>query len=394
MYYRILAPLLIISLTSQANALPQNKKQSELETIQILRHSENLNQEIANPRDITLTNNRTLLIASGDSNSLSVFGENRDNQFSYLQSFSSSKYPTLALEGASDVTYIEQNDVAIVSSFYSGSLTSFKRNQNGLFEHVQTLGNDINIKQAFSDYEKVKHKDTLSLLGAWSTHFSHQSNTLYVASYLSNAVSIFDIEHTGALSPHGQLLPKTNWGRPTSISQPSDENWLYINGFEDNKVSILKKDADGKYALIQTLTHGSENIETMQNPQQILISPDNQFLFVAASKSNNINVFKKSNSDTFLHHQTLSSPTPTSLSGACCIAFSSKQNMLFAAGESGEGILVYGLSPSSGKLSLKRHIKQIKNNKINGVSVLSLSSDERTLYAGTGKNNEVFIIKL
>ncbi|KZN51756.1 beta-propeller fold lactonase family protein [Pseudoalteromonas luteoviolacea] len=394
MYYRILAPLLIITISGQTEALPQNKKSSELEAIQILRHSENLNQEIANPRDITLTNNRTLLIASGDSNSLSVFGENRDSQFSYLQSFSSSKYPTLALEGASDVTYIEQNDVAIVSSFYSGSLTSFKRNKSGYFEHVQTLSNDINIKQAFSDYEKVKHKDTLSLLGAWSTHFSEQNNTLYVASYLSNAVSVFNIDRAGVLSPHGLLLPKINWGRPTSISQSGDANWLYVNGFEESKVSVLKKDTDGKYGLAQTLAHGTNNIDAMQNPQQILISPNNQFLFVAASKSNNINVFKKNNSDTFVHHQTLSSPAPTSLSGACCIAFSSKQNMLFAAGEAGEGILVYGLSPSSGKLSLKRHIKQFKNNKISGVSVLSLSADERTLYAGTGKNNEVYIIKL
>ncbi|MDK1286242.1 beta-propeller fold lactonase family protein [Pseudoalteromonas umbrosa] len=394
MYYRILAPLLMITITGQAEALPQNKKPSELEAIQILRHTENLNQEIANPRDITSTNNRTLLIASGDSNSLSVFSEGSDNKFSFLQSFSSSKYPTLALEGASDVTYIEHNDVAIVTSFYSGSLTSFKRNKSGHFEHVQTLGNDINIKQAFSDYKKVKHKDTLSLLGAWSTHFSEQSNTLYVASYLSNAVSVFDIDSAGVLSPHDQLLPKINWGKPTSISQSNDENWLYVNGFEESKISILKKDADGKYALTQTLTHGSDNIEAMQKPQQILISPDNQFLFVAASKSNNINVFKKNSSDTFVHHQILSTPTPTSLSGACCIAFASKHNMLFAAGEAGEGILVYELSPSSGKLSLKRHIKQFKNNTINGVSVLSLSADQRTLFAGTGKNNEVYIIKL
>ncbi|MDK2595042.1 beta-propeller fold lactonase family protein [Pseudoalteromonas obscura] len=361
---------------------------------QVIRHAGNQHFEVANPRDAWLTDNNTLLIVSGDSNSLSIFNPSKHHSFAYSQSFSKQNDQSASLEGASSISFLKDADIAIVSAFYSGSLSTFKLGDKGQFNHIETVSDHLDIKQAFTAYQDVKDQDTLDLVGAWDTHIVQESQRLYVASYQSNAVGEFKVSDSGKLTPLGRLLPKYDWGRPTSISQPKNADWLYINGFEQSKISVLSKTSEGKFSVTQTIQHDKNGVKSMLNPQQLIVTPDNQFLFVAASKSNALNVFKKDTSARFNLHQVVTSEQNPGLSGACCLAFSDNQNTLFVAGETDKGILIFDFTPSTGKLRFRQHITELNRHQLTGVSSLRLSEDEKQLIVTTGKNNEIFILNL
>ncbi|AOT08116.1 hypothetical protein S4054249_09780 [Pseudoalteromonas luteoviolacea] len=383
----IIASTSCLSVSAQTNTSPIKHKQ-------IIRSAENPQFETENPRYVTNTPTNELLVVSGDSNALTVFKPDTQTGFLYSQSFSKQHNDKLALEGASDISYESNNGIAIVSSFYSGSLSTFKRNAKGFFTHIETLSDHIDIKQAFRNYEKVTDKDTLKLLGAWDSLISKDNKTLYVASYQSNSVSKFEVQSSGKLNHLGQLMSNYDWGKPTSIVQSNDTNWLYVNGFEQSKISVLHKGETGKYTLSQTIVNGKDQIQTMQNPQQIASTPNNQYLFVAASKSNALNVFKRNTSKQFELIQSINQQQTNGLSGACCVVYSDKHNLVFAAGEADKGLLLFKQSPKNGQLILIDHIKHSNTYDIKGVSSISLSQDQQSLYVSTGKNNEIFIFEL
>ncbi|KZN62128.1 hypothetical protein N473_21520 [Pseudoalteromonas luteoviolacea CPMOR-1] len=394
MIFRTLSLFVLACASSLTLADQVITNKSPLQHKQTIKNANNPHFEIANPRYVFNTAAQVLLVVSGDSNALSIFKQNEQQKFQYSQSFSKQHNHQLALEGASDISYVIDSDIAIVSSFYSGSLSTFKRSDNGQFKHVETLTDHIDMKQAFRDYKKVRDKDTFKLIGAWDTLISQDNKTLYVASYQSNAVSTFEVNSSGKLNFLGQLLPNHNWGKPTSIAQSKDANWLYISGFEQSKISILHREKSAKYRLSQSIAHREKQIQTMQNPQQIVITPDNQFLFVAASKSNSLNVFKRNASEYFELIQVIDHKQTDGLSGACCIAYADKHNLVFAAGEADKGFLVFRQSPSSGELTLIEHIKHSGLSNINGVSSISLSQDGQRVFVTTGKNNEIFIFEI
>ncbi|ESP92557.1 lactonase family protein [Pseudoalteromonas luteoviolacea] len=372
--------------------LPANSTSIKLK--QVIRHADNQDFEVANPRDAWLTDENALLIVSGDSNSLSIFNSSKHHAFTYSQSFSKQHDKSASLEGASSISFLKDADIAIVSAFYSGSLSTFKLDDKGQFNHIETVSDHLDIKQAFTAYQDLKDRDVFGLVGAWGTHLNRDNQHLYVASYQSNSVSEFKVRETGQLSALGRLLPKYDWGRPTSITQSKNTDWLYINGFEQSKISVLSKTSEGKFAVTQTIQHDKNGVKSMLNPQQLIVTPDNHYLFVAASKSNAINVFKKDTSGHLNLHQVITNEQTQGLSGACCMAFSDNQNALFVAGETDKGILIFDFTPSTGKLKFRQHITEFNRHQLMGVSSLRLSEDEKQLVVTTGKNNEIFILSL
>ncbi|OCQ23228.1 hypothetical protein A7985_04595 [Pseudoalteromonas luteoviolacea] len=381
--------LYLFSLPVQAKTPQPN---SPYKVKYILQNNQNGISGIANPRDIVFSeDHKKIFIASGDNDALTILNADKLINLPFSQSFSEKNYPDLMLKGASSVVYSPKHSTVYTTSFYSGSLTSFATNGKSEFYPVSTLSDNIDFKTAFGDYETIKQQDNLGLIGAWSAILSNDEKYILTASYQSNTVAQFKIDQFGKTSFVRKLLPEHNWGHPTSIVQSDDGQTLFVTGFENNQISVLKRTAQNTYALQQTLSH-----PTLINPQKVLATSSGQFLFATASKSKSLVVFKRDSKGSYSHYQSINNDQLPSggLSGACCLALSANEKMLFVSGEMDSGILVFNIDSETKKLAFNHHITSVEDTKIRNVSVLKVTDNGKHLFIGTGKSNTILVLQI
>ncbi|WP_063373819.1 beta-propeller fold lactonase family protein [Pseudoalteromonas luteoviolacea] len=358
----------------------------------ILLNNQNGISGIANPRDIVLSeDHEKIFVASGDNDALTILNADNLMNLPFSQSFSEKSFPDLKLKGASSVVYSPKHNTVYTTSFYSGSLTSFATKGKSEFYPISTLSDNIDFKTAFGDYTKIKQQDSLGLIGAWSAILSNDENYILTASYQSDAISRFQIDPDGKLSFKGKLLPEHNWGRPTSIEKTKDGQTLFVAGFENNQISVLKKAANQEYQLKQILSH-----PTLLGPQKLVTSSTGQFLFAAGAKSNSLVVFKKGSLGNYLHHQSIDSQQLPSggLNGACCIALTKNENAVYVSGEMDNGLLVFDINQHTQQLTFNRKVESVGGVDISKVSVLRVADSGKYLFIGTGKNNTIVVLQI
>ncbi|TQF70640.1 beta-propeller fold lactonase family protein [Pseudoalteromonas luteoviolacea] len=347
---------------------------------------------ISNPRDIAIAQKRGMvLVVSGDDDALTVFSADEDFKLSLSQSFSDKNFPELRLKGASSVSYSKRHHSAYTTSFYSGALTSFSYKDEAQLLPTTTLSDNINHNLVFKSFDSIKAQDSLGLLGAWSSVITNDGQYLLTASYQSNTVSVFSLAPKGVASFKTKLLPNHDWGHPTSIEQTADSNTIFVAGFESNQIFILNRTSDHHFVLKQTLSH-----PTLLNPQKLSVSRNGEYLFVAAAKSKSLIIYKQDTDGQYLHHQSiLKDQLPSGgLNGACCIAMSLDESLLFISGEADNGILIFNKSKETDQITYQRHIKSIGGIAIENVSVLKTTDDGKHLMVGTGKNNQLLILEI
>ncbi|TGE84802.1 hypothetical protein C7Y70_04450 [Pseudoalteromonas sp. KS88] len=212
---------------------------------------------------------------------------------------------------------------------------------------------------------------------------------------MSNAISIFDVkaDHTVAFKQKiTHAKPYTDsLGKPVSLALSPSNNALFVLGYE-NQLTIFDRQTDGALSVKQVIEHSENGVIQCLNPQKIVTSSNGQFLYIACSGSHSIVVLQKAPNGKyrFIDAITNADIGNDGLKGASSLAISNKGDTLYAAGELGIGLHVFNVQ-KDGKLALKASFYNVGEQKLKGVSSLTLTPDNRHLLVATGKGNSLII---
>ncbi|WMN59680.1 lactonase family protein [Pseudoalteromonas xiamenensis] len=297
---------------------------------------------LGNPRNIAVSGDGLrVFVASGDDNALATFAIDASGTLSFQGIAKNSQPDTFGLEGATGVVALG-NSSAVVSGFYDGAISVFTAKSDGLHS-LQTLSDKLGYEQVFHGNESVGALDKLGLLGAWDVVKTKDSTQLFVASYMSNAVAVFNITATNTLTL-SHIIKATeddaqSLGNPIGLALADNDHELYVSGFEGNQVTVFHRNDQGALTLMQVIKNGENGVKDLLQPQKIVASKNGRFLYVASAKSGAINVFKRSADDLFVPFDIIDSRDigGSGLEGASSLALSSNGKRLFAAGEGEKG---------------------------------------------------------
>jgi 6-phosphogluconolactonase (cycloisomerase 2 family) len=378
---------------------------TKLVLVQVLKDGIDGVDGLDNPRFVKIsTDNTQLFVASGDDNSFAVFTIDDEFTVSFNQVFKNSDPDIKGLEGASSVAFISNNKV-VVTGYYDGALTIFSPNNTG-YQYSQMISDGLSYKRSFDSELADEKLDILGLLGAWEVIATNNNKQLLVASYISNAVSIFDIASDDKIvfnhSIKNGMYTDLGLGRPAGLALSPSNNELYVLGFEGNKLTIFARDKIGTYVAKQVLKNGVDGVKQFVNPQKIVVSPSGKHLYVACSGSHSIVVFNKTEEGqyTFLQAMTRSyisglGLNGEGLNGASSLAMSLDGLTLYAAGETGIGLTSLEVLVD-GRLQIKNQFSNKMNitEELTDISSITLSAGGRHLLVTTATSDSLIVFEI
>ncbi len=323
---------------------------------------------------------------------------------SFNQVFKNSNPDIKGLGGASSVAFISNNKV-VVTGYYDGALTIFSPNKTG-YQYSQMISDGLSYKSSFDSELADEKLDILGLLGAWEVVATNNNKQLLVASYISNAVSIFDIASDDKIvfnhSIKNGMYTDLGLGRPAGLALSPSNNELYVLGFEGDQLTIFARDKIGTFVAKQVLKNGVDGVQQFVNPQKIIVSSSGKYLYVACSGSHSIVVFNKTEEGqyTFLQAMTRSyisglGLNGEGLNGASSLAMSLDGLTLYAAGETGIGLTSLEVLVD-GRLQIKNQFSNKMNitEELTEISSITLSGGGRHLLVTTAKSDSLIVFEI
>lgn len=371
----------------------------DLQLIQVLKDDVNDFDGLGNPRSVkVISDNSKVFVSSGDDNALAVFNLDENFKLTFSQVFKNTATNINGLEGASGVTYFDLGNEIVVTGFYDGALTKFSRNNNS-YRFNQFISDGLSYERVFDSNVPIGKLDSLGLLGAWNIVKANNEKQLFVASYMSNAISILDVMEDKKVIFNRVIKdakPLSNdLGKPIAIALSPLNNELYVLGFDGHQLTIYDRDPSGDLLAKQVLKNDIAGVKQFINPQEIVVSPNGKFLYVACAGSNSIVVFHKLDTGQFTFLQAINNSDigGSGLEGASSLAISSDGLKIYAAGESGSGLYLFSVK-ADGRLSYKNKLVNVHDDELNGISSITLTDDNRHLLVATGKSNSLFVFKI
>lgn len=381
-----------------ASAVTVASTTKSLTLLQILQDDMNGVDGLGNPRSVkVLPDNSKMLVSSGDDNAFAVFNADANFNLTFSQVFKNNSNGINGLEGASGVTFLDKGKRAVVSGFYDGALTLFTKNQHG-YELTTSISDKLSYDRVFDSPDPIGQLDQLSLLGAWEVIHSQDEKQLFVASYMSDAVAIFELGNepiitlSQAIKSAKPFAPSL--GKPIDLALSPSNDVLYVLGYEGNQLTVLKHDDENRWQAKQVVKEDDAKGLMLKNPQKILVSPTGQFVYVASAGSSAISVFHKGEQGELAFIQSITNKEVggSGLEGASSLALSSDGKRLYAAGELGAGLFIFDVA-LDGKLNFVGKITAVDGEALKKIASLTLTPDNHYLLVATGKDNALWVFK-
>lgn len=381
---------LLLSLVATSKSFAANTLQIQ----QVLKDGINAVDGLDNPRQVKANlNSNRVFVTSGDDNSLLVL--EYDGTLKPLQLFKNSEDKSKRLEGASGVITFNNGKNVAVASFYDSALSLFGEGQKSSFNFNQTFSDNLSFERIFKSKEPLTNEDNYGLFGAWDLAITADEKQIYVASFKSNAVSQFSVDEKNKVAFGYKYTPtdSLSLGGPTSLVISNIRNEIITAGYENNTLSVLSIGENGTLSPKQKIINGVDGVEGLVNPQKVLLSPNEKYLYVACSGSNAILVFEsKNNRYSFVQSITHSDTNAKGLKGVASMALTKDGSQLFAAGEMDDGLLLFDVL-SNGKLTFNG-VFQSHKNRIEGVTSIAIMNDDKNLLLTLGKKDALYLLSI
>ncbi|MBQ4845368.1 hypothetical protein J8M01_07545 [Pseudoalteromonas sp. MMG005] len=301
-----------------------------------------------NPRKIaTSRDKKSIFVVSGDDDALSVFQLDSDDQLYFKQTFKNIDNNRYKLAGASDVIALDNGKWLITASFYDGALSLFSKVEQGGYQFVHSLSDDLSAKRVFKDPTPVGGLDNLKLLAPWSI-LKLDEQHFVVASYKSDAVRFFKLSNGRIVTnePANKGVNKQQFGSPVAVqpimNKETGQKKLIVAGFNDSTLTLLDKGDTQYYAVSQRISlkeYGCLNPQAMQAVEII------NKLYVACSGSDKVLVLQESQPNQFKVIQVVAHPH---LQGVNSLAMARDGRWGYAASEKSNGVIVLQNKPLTG----------------------------------------------
>ena len=238
----------------------------------------------------------------------------------------------------------------------------------------------------------------------WGVDSSPDGKQLYVSSLLNDSITVYtrDVAAQGSLSLLQTISNYPGLIQPMVLKTSPDGNFIYVAaqpgakagavaGTEDT-LAVFSKNSDGTLSSKTVYTNKSDNIDGLQGPADIALSPDGKHLYVTGNKANALVVFSRDvNSGllTFLEVHKNGINNVDGLAEAQQIAVSPDGNFVYVTGSASNALAVFSYLPSTGGLNFVRTYKDGDNTAtVDGLThalAIAMSPKGDLLYV-TGRN--------
>ncbi|MFT5294766.1 MAG: 6-phosphogluconolactonase (cycloisomerase 2 family) [Colwellia sp.] len=341
-----------------------------------------------------------LLVTSADDNSLAIFNVASDFQLTFNRVFINNSTVD-GLNGATSLVLSPDGRRAYVVSFYDSALVIFEQDEQGNYQFLQAIRDGLPYEEVFSEDELVKLKDKLGLLGAYDIAITNDNRQLFVASVVSNAISIFDINESGNVFFNHAIRDNDNseygLGGAVNVILTPNNSKVIVAGFNENAITIFNRNTNGVLDHSQTLTNGKDGVKNMISPQGLAMSPNGSYLYVACGGGNSIIVFARNDQNRYSYIQSISNSDDVfGLGGAGYVTTSPDGTRVYVASESDNAVVTLA-KLSDGSLKIISVLKSEgvkKTDELNGAASVYVSPDGKHLLVTTGKGDTLIVYSI
>lgn len=238
---------------------------------------------------ITISSDGLHLYVTGNrDNAITVFQRDvNTGTLTFLQKQQDGLNNVDGLQGAMAITISQDNRFVYVTGNKDNAVAVFSASPQLTFVAAYKNGDQPDDNQPAIS----------GLIGASGLSLSPDNKHLYVTGNIDNTVVAFSRDTgTGELThleTHKQGINGINsLSGARNIAFSPDGNTLYVASFSSNAIAIFTRDpGTGRLEFKQAIQNNTNNITTLKGVMAITTSPDGAFIYAAAFLSNAINIF-------------------------------------------------------------------------------------------------------
>jgi len=275
------------------NVFSRDTNDGQLSLLQVIENGSPIEMGLAEVYALALSPDGQFLYAVGSvSDSVAVFSiEPTDGSLSYVEHETNlvddagdSGPPVSFMDRPIDIKVAPDGSAVYVAADYSSSLVVFERDA--------TLGT-LSFKESF----KSGISGVENLGGAAALWATLDNQFIYVVGRADNTVARFAVNGPAQLSYTGASTQADadfiGLEAPTAIMGNDDDSRIYALGFDDSSmVSFTRGGIGGKLDFADIEQDEVKGVDLLAGPVGMDLSPDNQWILVAAAIDNAISVFR------------------------------------------------------------------------------------------------------
>ncbi|NJO15722.1 MAG: beta-propeller fold lactonase family protein [Thioploca sp.] len=299
---------------------------------------------------VVSADDQLVYVTSNQDDAVAVFQRDINmGQLNFVQQFLKDGQDGVdGLDGANSVAVSTDNQSVYVASNQDDAIAVFQRDINtGLLSFQQVL--------------KDGQDNVDGLDGASFVTVSADNKSVYVTSHQNDAIAVFERDlNTGQLSFQQVLKDGQDnvdgLDGASSVAVSADNQSVYVTSNQDDAVAVFQRDTNtGQLSFQQVLKDGQDNVDGLNGASSVVVSANNQWVYVASYDDDAIAVFQRETSTGQLNFQYFikdGQDGVKGLKGARSVAVGADDQLVYVASWDDSAIVLFQRDPSNGKLSL------------------------------------------
>lgn len=229
------------------------------------------------------------------------------------------------------------------------------------------------------------------LKGARGIAVSGDGTSVYAAGDEDDAVAIFQRDPaSGQLRFVGRekndVATVSGLDRARGITLSPDSAHVYVTGSRDDAVAVFRRNpATGRLTFVERERDGFADVDGLDGPEGVAMSPDGLHLYVAAAEGSAVVVFTRDPTTgglRFVEAQKDNEGLVTGLAGAQGVATSPDGISVYVAAPSDKAVVVFQRDAATGKLTFveRQHDGTAGVDGLDGARAVTVSPDGRHVY--------------
>jgi len=187
---------------------------------------------------------------------------------------------------------------------------------------------------------------------------------------------------------------------PNNVAISADGKYVYVAGYHEDALAVFSRDAvTGQLTFVGAWRNGIEGVDGLEGPSGVTVTPDGRHVYVAGLSSNSLVVFAQDSQTgalSFVQPVKDDVGGVEGLSGANSVTVSPDGAYVYAAGRNDAAIAVFSRNVATGELNF---VEAVTNgwagiSGLDSVRSIAVSPDGRNLYAaGSGDDAVVMFAR-